>query len=117
MIDLEYYKIIAGDETELSPKGFEFKITLRDLIADIEREQKETESKTATNASYASPASSGVQTAGQYIPNLKNIWQVRQIRCGNDNITMVADFTIPNDEIWFVDTDGHTQKFKMVQTP
>ena len=67
--------------------------------------------------SYASPASSGVQNGGQYIPNLKNIWQVRQIKCGNDNITMIVDTTTPNDEIWFVDADGHTQKFKMTQTP
>lgn len=41
MIDLDYYKIIASNETELSPKGFEFKIILRELIADVEREQKE----------------------------------------------------------------------------
>jgi len=51
MIDLEYYKIIASDESEMSQKAHEFKITLRDLITDIEREkatQPEPPTKTAT---------------------------------------------------------------------
>lgn len=38
MIDLDYYKIIASDESEMSQKAHEFKITLRDLITDVERE-------------------------------------------------------------------------------
>jgi uncharacterized protein YjcR len=41
MIDLDYYKTIASNESEMSEKAHEFKITLRDLITDIEREQKE----------------------------------------------------------------------------
>ena len=67
--------------------------------------------------SYVSTASSGVQITGKYIPDLKNIWEVKEIKLSNTKIKMVTDFTIPNDEIWFVDTDGDTQKFKMFQTP
>jgi hypothetical protein len=38
MIDLDHYIIIASDATPVSQKGHEFKMALRDLIADIEEQ-------------------------------------------------------------------------------
>ena len=40
MIDLDYYKLKAADESELTTKGFDIKLALRDLITDVEREMK-----------------------------------------------------------------------------
>ena len=50
----------------------------------------------------------------QYTPNLENILEVKEIKIANTRIKVVADLTIPRNEIWFTDTDGHIQKFKMI---
>lgn len=53
MIDLDYYKIIASDESEMSQKAFEFKLVLRDLIADIERSQKQVSVEPVVSVNFA----------------------------------------------------------------
>ncbi len=58
MIDIDYYKIIASNESEMSEKAFEFRNTLRDLIADIEREQ----GLSAGNAGYSEIAGNDLDT-------------------------------------------------------
>ena len=48
-----------------------------------------------------------------YTPSLQNITDIHTIKIGDSKIKIVADTSVPRDEIWFVDYDGRTQKMRM----
>jgi hypothetical protein len=54
---------------------------------------------------------------GQYKPDIKTIWAMKEIKIGDSKIKIVADTQVPKDEFWCVDENNDIQKFRMIDLP
>lgn len=75
-------------------------------IMELERQIEELKSK------QIKPAN-----GGQYKPDIKTIWGVKEIKIGDAKIKLVVDTQVPKDEFWCIDDNNDIQKFRMINLP